>query len=116
MAARTMKTTLLFQLAGCGEHEAEVVVTYYGTPGDAGDRDCPPSDPTVEIETVVIPDGKGKGGTFDISWLLDAGFYSEAEIADLCMQDWIDADECERDRAAEYRADQRRDDAMMERF
>ena len=111
---RTLAIPLLFQLAGCGEQEAEVTVTYYATPGDAGDRDCPPSDASVEVETITLPNGKG--GTFDMSWLLDAGFYSEAEIADLCMQDWIDAAEDERDRAAEYRAEQRRDDAMMERF
>jgi hypothetical protein len=100
MASRTMKTWLIFQLAGCGEHEAEVVITYDATPGDPGSDVYPPCEATIEIEKIEHV----AGTRFNMTWMIDAGFYSESELADLCMQDWIDAEEIERDYADEARA------------
>lgn len=109
MAIRILKTTILFSLAGQDEREADVEVTYTVTPGYAETRLEPGAEMTVEIEKIVIVGGPEP---IDITWIVNAGFYADADFEEMIGEELAG----EEQDAAEYRADARRDDAMMERF
>lgn len=103
MASRSFKTTLCWSDEHCDDNEVSVVVSYDTYAGYEGDRIDPPEDAHVEI-TDIVP--TLAGATIPDRFMTDDDLLAE------CMADWAD-DEIA---AAEYRADQRRDDAMMDRF
>jgi hypothetical protein len=103
MGARTFTTILCWQ-EGEEDREACVKVSYDYSAGYAGDRIDPPEDASVEITAIERTD-PGEPIDFD-RWQNDASLIEE------CFENEVD----EREAAAEYRAEQRRDDLMMDWF
>jgi hypothetical protein len=102
--SRTFGTMLCWLDDAGNEQEASVEVTYSTYAGFNGSMVQPSEDPSVEIQTIERTD---PGEPIDYArWEDDADLIAE------CMQDWAEDIEA----AAEYRAEQRRDDAMMERW
>lgn len=106
MSEHTLDTTMLVSVA-LTEEEFEVAVTYSVTPGCAETRDDPGSDATAEVSAISI-------GGVEQPWLTKVFAENETLLAE-CLADWIDRCEIDRSAAEEYRAEQRRDDRMMER-
>ena len=103
MASRSFKTTLCWSDEHCDVNEVSVVVSYDTYAGYRGDRIDPPEDSHVEI-TGIVP---GIPGTS-----IPDRFMTDDDLLAECMEDWTN-DEIA---AAEYRAEQRRDYAMMDRL
>lgn len=94
-------TTLFWHDSTGGECEAEVTVHYDRHKGFAGDRTDPPEDASVEITAIT-------GADPDVP----ARFYQDENLIAECLEHWAEADAS----AAEYRAEQRADDLMRERW
>lgn len=103
MTERTLKTELIWHDSTGMEISCTAVVTYSVDPGYAGDRTDPPQDASVEIIDVsaVDPEYDIPERAIDLDCL-----------AEECLADWRE----DLIAAEEYRAEQRRDDAMMERW
>lgn len=98
---RTFRTSLLWHDSRGGEVEAEVNVTYALHPGYAGDRFNPPEGADVEIIKIVTVDGET---------IVPDHFTESADLIAECFENEAD----EADAAAEYRAEQARDDRLMD--
>lgn len=98
----TFRTTLLWHDSRGGEVEAEVNVTYAYHPGYAGDRFNPPEDADAEIIKIVAVDGET---------VVPDYFSQSRELIEECLLDEL---ECAL-AAEEYRAEQRREDALLGR-
>lgn len=95
-------STILCWQEGGEDREACAKVTYARHSGYRGDSINPPEDATVEIIAIERTD---PGEPIDFErWQNDADLLAE------CMDDWSE----DLIAAAEYRAEQRRDDAMMD--
>lgn len=103
MARHTLSTILCWTDKAGEDRETCAVVEYTTYAGFCGSMEQPPEDASVEIQTVTVTSGHP---------LDDRDWTDDDELRAECMQDWID--DCEA--AAEYRADARRADAIMERF
>lgn len=100
MSSHRFKTMLSWHDGAGNECEAEVTVHYDRHKAFAGDLTDPPEAASVEI-TAITGMHSGVPGLF----------YEDDSLLEACMQDWAEDIAA----AAEYRADQRRDDAMLER-
>lgn len=97
-------TTILCWQDGEEDRDACAKATYDRYAGYAGDRTDPPQDASVEIIAIERTD---PGEPIDFNrWQNDESLIAE------CFEDWSD----DQDAAAEYRAEQRADDRMMEKF
>jgi len=105
-APHTLKTTLVLRV-GDAEAEYGATVTYYRHKGYDGGRDDPSSGAYCEVE----------GITLDFTNTLKIPLHDlivaevQADLQPELMETWMD----DQVAAEEYRADQRRDDLMMER-
>jgi phage tail protein X len=98
-----MTTILCWQEDG-EDREACAKVIYTAHKGYAATLVDPSEPASIEIDSIVRTD---PGDPIDFArWQYDEELLAE------CMEDWID----DAIAAEEYRADQRRDDEMMERF
>ena len=105
----TLNTFLRLSLGGVEEHEVNTRVSFWFTPAWPESRDDPGSGAFVEIDSIQLFE-KGEYHALP-RWVVDAVREDEELIAQCLMEIQDDGD-----RAAEYRADQMRDDRMMERF
>jgi len=105
---RTLKTALLFQLAGQEEKEAEVLVRYFVHRGCQATYERPGENDSFEIEAMHLIDGDKP---IDITWMLDRGFYGEQDFAEECGQDYAE----HLAEAADYRDELRREQSMESR-
>lgn len=110
-----LKTTLLLSVATGSEKELAIEVHYEGTAGYAASHDEPGCDDTVEVVAVLL-DGGEKVSIASGTNVLTLLFDDDVDLIAECLADWCERREDERSAAAEYQADARRDDAMMERF
>lgn len=99
---RTFTTTLIWHDSRGGECEAEAKVTYAFHRDFAGDLTDPPEPDSVEILGIIDSYGDH----------VPDSFLDDEDLKAECFQDWLD----DQAAAEEYRAEQRRDDLMMERF
>jgi len=97
MSRGTFKTTVLLN---DGDIEVPVRVVYSRYAGFRGSMEQPPEDASVEIVSITETDP---------AILLPAHYEADDNLIAECMQDWAD----EAEDAAEWRAQCRRDDALM---
>lgn len=102
--ARTFKTTILMEDARCFECEIPVKVSYDFDPGYAGDRIDPPYGASVEITEITAYGPEFSGVPIPRRYFDDESLIAE------CFENETD----EAEAAAEYRAEQRREDSMMD--
>ena len=96
----TFNTTLVWQ-DGANEIEADVRVTYSRYAGYRGSLTEPAEDASVEIVSIIPKDP---------TITIPSRFDDDDDLLAECMTDW----EAEREEAAEWRAQCRRDDLLME--
>lgn len=100
------KTSIRWHDSRGGEVESDVIVIYERRKGYAGDRIDPPEDASVEIISVNHAPPDPEAPTIPVSFLEDDALVAE------CFEHWADDDA----RGEEYRAEQRADDLMRERW
>lgn len=106
--AHKLKTTVLIEIEGA-QIERNCVIEYARHKGYAGDRTDPPEADSVEVVGLEIAGDDGR--LHDAYWLIGA-LTDDDDIQAMLLADWAEDDVA----AAEYRAECRRDDAMMDRF
>ena len=99
---RTFKTALIWHDSRGTECTADVRVTYVGRKGYAATLEQPGEDASIEI--IKIVDSYGDG--------VPDRFLEDGDLMVECFEDWRD-DELA---ALEYRAEQMREDRLMEKF
>jgi hypothetical protein len=102
MTRGSFTTTLVWE-DGADEIEADVRVVYSRYAGYRGSLTEPPEDASVEIISITPKDP---------TITIPARFDDDDDLIAECMADW-DAEEAD---AAEWRAQARRDDLLMERW
>lgn len=106
----TFNTIVQISIPGVSEHEVDAIVHYVVFPGSAATYDDPGSDPEVSFEGLTLVPAKGP--KIVANWLMPALLDgNEVMIAD-ALADWRD----DQIAAAEYRAEMRREDRLMEEF
>lgn len=96
-------TTLMWHNSRGGEVEAKVRVLYSALEGCPPSFDDPGSDGELEILSIEPEDRET---------IIPEHFLTSEELIAECWDDW----QAERENAAEWRAQCRRDDLLMERF
>lgn len=106
--AHKLKTTVLIEIEGA-QIERDCQIEYDRRKGCDATLEQPGEDDSIEVTGIEIVGNDGR--YHDAYWLLGV-LADDDDIQALLMADWAD----DAIAAAEYRAEQRADDRMMERF
>lgn len=105
----TLRTTLELNTGGLDDYSVPVEVAYSVYPGCSATSLTPAEEASATLESIVVIEANGTRVNAD--WLVGI-LECDEELLNLCLLDWQE----DRIAAEEYRAEARREDAMLRQW